>query len=105
MPSDLILYDGIIGYFGLQKGKPNQADCSMGMVFVFYDDLNKIVIDSSINPNGTSERLCASNHLEHAGENDLVVYDRGYMGFWLFACTFNKVALFVYVLKLVKVPL
>ena len=57
----------------------------MGMASVFYDVLNKIVIDSNINPNDTSERLCASKHLEHAGENDLVVYDHGYMGFWFFA--------------------
>lgn len=57
----------------------------MGMASIFYDVLNKIVIDSSINPNDTSERLCASKHLEYAGKNDLVVYDRGYMGFWLFA--------------------
>ena len=32
----------------------------MGMASVFYDVLNKIVIDSSINPNGISERLRAS---------------------------------------------
>jgi hypothetical protein len=75
----------ITDHFGLQKGKPNQADCPMVMASVFYDVLNKIVIDSSINSNGTSERLCASQHLDHAGKNDLVVYDRGYMGFWLFA--------------------
>jgi hypothetical protein len=57
----------------------------MGMASVFYDVLNKIVIDSSINPNSTSEKLSASQHLEHAGKNDLIIYDRGHMGFWFFA--------------------
>jgi len=30
----------IIDYFGVQKGKANQADCPMGMASVFYDLLN-----------------------------------------------------------------
>ena len=57
----------------------------MGMASVFYDVLNKIVIDSSINPNNTSESLSASQHLEHAGKNNLIIYDHGYMGFWFLA--------------------
>jgi hypothetical protein len=44
-----------------------------------------LIQDSSINPNNTSERLFASQHLEHAGKNDLIIYDRGYIGFWFFA--------------------
>jgi len=75
----------ITNYFGVQKGKPNQEDCSMGMASVFYDVLNHVAIDSSINPNGTSERDCAAKHLEHTSENDLILYDRGYNAFWLYA--------------------
>jgi hypothetical protein len=69
----------------MQKYKNNQGDCSIGMASVFYDVLNNIVIDSSINPNKTSERECVVNHLSQAGKNDLVLYDRGYVGFWVYA--------------------
>lgn len=75
----------ITNYFGVQKGKVNQADCPMGMASVFYDVLNHLVIDSSINPKGTSENTCAEDHLEYAGDNDLIIYDRGYNAFWLYA--------------------
>jgi len=75
----------ITNYFGVQKGKANQADCSMGMASVFYDLLNDLVIDSSINPKGTSENTCAEKHLKFTGKNDLIIYDRGYNAFWLYA--------------------
>ena len=75
----------ITHYFGIQKGRPDQVSCAMGMASVFYDVLNHIAIDSSVNPNHTSERDCAAEHLAHAGENDLILYDRGYTAFWLYA--------------------
>lgn len=75
----------IVHEFGTHTGKKNQADCSMGLTSVFYDVLNQIVIDSSINPIKASERDCAALHLEHARKNDLVIYDRGYNAFWLYA--------------------
>jgi len=75
----------ITNYFGVQKGKVNQADCPMGMASAYYDVLNNLIIDSSINPKGTSEKTCAEKHLAYAGENDLIIYDRGYNAFWLYA--------------------
>lgn len=74
----------IIHHFGVQKGKSNQADCPMGMASVFYDLLNNIVIDSCIKPNNTSERSCAEKHLKFSNKNDLIIYDRGYVGFWFY---------------------
>jgi len=74
----------IIDYFGVQRGKSNQADCPMGMASVFYDLLNNIVIDSCIKPNNTSERNCAEEHLKYSRKNDLIIYDRGYTGFWFY---------------------
>ena len=56
----------------------------MGMASVYYDLLNHLAIDASINPKGTSERLCAQQHLAYAGDNDLILYDRGYDAFWLY---------------------
>jgi len=75
----------IINTFGLHHGKPGQAGCAMGMASVFYDVLNHLVIDSSLCPKGTSERACAVEHLAHAQKNDLILYDRGYPAFWLYA--------------------
>jgi len=75
----------ITDHFGFLKGKPNQEDCSIGMASIFYDVLNHLVIDSSINPNGTSERHCAAEHVQHARKKDLIIYDRGYNAFWLYA--------------------
>lgn len=57
----------------------------MGMASVFYDVLNKMVIDSAIHPRLTSERQCAEDHLQFSDENDLVLFDRGYVAFWLYA--------------------
>jgi hypothetical protein len=75
----------IIDHFGIQRGRPGQADCPMGMASVFYDVLNHLVIDSTIRPKGTSEQKCAEEHLAYAGTKDLVIYDRGYNAFWLYA--------------------
>jgi hypothetical protein len=75
----------IINYFGTHKGRESQENCAMGMTSVFYDVLNRLVIDASVNPANTSERKCVADHLEHASENDLIVYDRGYNAFWLHA--------------------
>jgi len=71
--------------FGSHTGKAEQADCPMALVSVFYDVLNGLAIDASINPTRASERSCAALHLPHAAENDLVLYDRGYNAFWLYA--------------------
>lgn len=75
----------ITAHFGVQKGKKGQAQCTMGMASVFYDVLNHLVIDSAIHPKGHSERACVADHMQHATQNDLIIYDRGYPAFWLYA--------------------
>ncbi|NOQ35413.1 MAG: IS4 family transposase [Methylococcaceae bacterium] len=75
----------ITSHFGVHKGRNGQANCTMGMASVFYDVLNHLVIDSCIHPSGYSERACVSDHMQHATQNDLVIYDRGYPAFWLYA--------------------
>ncbi len=75
----------ITEHFGVQKGRGDQTDCTMGMASVFYDVLNQTVIDSSLKPRNGSEHQCAAEHLEYTGKNDLIIYDRGYNAFWLYA--------------------
>ena len=50
----------------------------MAMASVFYDVLNKIVMDSGIHPRLTSEKQCAEDHLQFSDKNDLVLFDRGF---------------------------
>lgn len=64
----------IYGETGNQTGTVVvQARCS-----VIYDVLNRYVLDGTLAPIGRGERELALGHLGHCGENDLVIYDRGY---------------------------
>ena len=75
----------IVDAFGVNPGKVNQKDCPLALVSVYYDVLNHISIDSSINHTTASERDCAAAHLNYAQPNDLSILDRGYNAFWLYA--------------------
>ncbi len=75
----------IIETFGVHTGRESQKDCSLALASVYYDVLNHMSIDSSINPVHTSERKCAASHLESALPQDLSLLDRGYNAFWLYS--------------------
>ena len=75
----------IVDAFGVNPGKENQKDCPLALASVYYDVLNHISIDSSLNHTNASERECAASHLNYAKPNDLSVLDRGYNAFWLYA--------------------
>ncbi len=75
----------IVDAFGVNPGKENQKECPLALVSVYYDVLNHISIDSSINHTKASERACAAMHLQYAQPNDLSILDRGYNAFWLYA--------------------
>ena len=72
-------------YFGVYKGRSDQSLCALGMGSVLYDVLNHMMLDVSLHPTGYSERECAVQHLTQTQEDDLLLYDRGYPAFWLFA--------------------
>ncbi len=75
----------IINEFGVNQGKENQRDCALGLASVYYDVLNNLCLDASINPTKTSERACITKHLKIAHSNDLSLLDRGYNAFWVYA--------------------
>lgn len=75
----------IVDEYGVNPGRDNQKDCPLALVSTYYDVLNHICIDSSINPTKTSEKFCAALHLEKAHSNDLSLLDRGYNAFWIYA--------------------
>ena len=59
----------IVEAFGVNPGKADQKECPLALVSVYYDVLNHISIDSSINPATASERVCAVAHLIHGHPN------------------------------------
>jgi hypothetical protein len=58
--------------------------CS-GLVSSLFDCLNHIVIDSKLSNIKKSEQNLALKHLEKTEKNDLIIYDRGYLSYELFA--------------------
>lgn len=76
--------DDIKKHFGVWKvrqGRPSP----MARLSQLFDPLNKISIDAIISPKHIGERELAANHFLHLMPNDLVLMDRGYPAWWLFA--------------------
>lgn len=55
-----------------------------------YDVLNHITLDATLSPMKTGERSLALDHLKHSQRQDLILYDRGYPAFYLFAAHHQK---------------
>jgi len=68
-----------IEHFGLWHTTP------VARVSQLFDTLNKVTVEALIGPKTEGEREFAARHLEKAGPDDLVLLDRGYPAFWLFA--------------------
>jgi len=71
-------------YFGVMH--PAHGDpCPMARVSQLFDVLNKLTIDAFISPRSCGERNLAAHHIKHIDRNTLILLDRGYPAFWLFA--------------------
>lgn len=57
----------------------------MGLASVYYDVLNKLVLDVQLADILESKRYCAAQHLEVSKQDDLILYDWGYNAFWMYA--------------------
>ena len=75
----------IVEHFGQwnpAKGEP----CPIARVSQLYDPLNHITLDALIKPKAQGERALAALHIDNLiVRNDLILLDRGYPAFWLFA--------------------
>lgn len=69
----------IIEHFGLWGTKP------LARVSQLFDVLNHVTLDAWLGPKSDDERTCAARHLAQVGPGDLLLLDRGYPAFWLFA--------------------
>jgi hypothetical protein len=50
-----------------------------------YDVLNRLVVAADVEPQSVGERVLAGEYLPSTRADDLLLYDRGYPAFWLFA--------------------
>ena len=57
----------------------------MARLSQLYDPLNKITVDAIISPKHIGERELAAQHFLNIMPTDLVLMDRGYPAWWLFA--------------------
>jgi len=66
-------------------GGPSDAACPMARFSRLYDVMNKVIVRAHIEPYATGEREMAAAGLYDTRADDLLLYDRGYPAFWLFA--------------------
>lgn len=74
--------------------------CPMARVSQMFDVLNAITLDPLIVPKAQGERELAAAHFSYLCPGDLVLLDRGYPAFWLFALILDKDAQFCARMKL-----
>lgn len=82
----------ITEYFGTFHVSGNS--CSLARASQLFDPLNQITVHGAIAPKSEGERVLAVRHCEHITKNDLLLLDRGYPAFWLFALILSKKANF-----------
>jgi hypothetical protein len=72
------------------KGGP----CPLARISQMFDVLNAVTLEAVIGPKAFGERDLAAEHFAHLRCGDLVLLDRGYPAFWLFALILSKNAHF-----------
>lgn len=74
--------------------------CPKARVSQMFDVMNKVTLDAIMAPKENGERALAEAHFAHLKAGDLVLLDRGYPAFWLFACILKQNAHFCARMKL-----
>lgn len=74
--------DDVIATFG---APPQGSSVPLARFSRLYDVLNDLVIEADIESRHVGERVLAGEYLAATRDNDLLLYDRGYPAFWLFA--------------------
>jgi len=64
---------------------PEGSRIPLARTSVLYDVLNGVVVEADVVSATVGERVLAGEHLAATRADDLVLYDRGYPAFWLFA--------------------
>ena len=74
----------LINHFGRLSQRVIEDYC-LARVSQLFDVQNKVTLHSLIKPLSFCERSALVSHLEHVSTNDLLLLDRGYPAFWVFA--------------------
>lgn len=91
--SELPDTEEICGHFGVWH-PASGGTCPKARISQIFDVLNKITLDAIIAPKDVGERAAAALHFRLLTPEDLVLLDRGYPAFWLFALVLSKEAHF-----------
>lgn len=89
----------VLDHFGAWQPAKGAA-CPMARVSQMFDVLNHITLDAVITPKSQGERDLAATHFAYLRPDDLILLDRGYPAFWLFALIHEKNAQFCARMKL-----
>jgi hypothetical protein len=71
--------------FGVGTNGNKETPVAMALLSTLYDVLNHVTVDAQVDRYDASERDLALAHLDAIGPGSLVMFDRGYPAFWLFA--------------------
>jgi len=74
--------DDVIATLG---APPGGASVPLAQFSRLYDVLNNLVTEADLESRHVGERVLAGEHLAATGNNDLLLYGRGYPTFWLFS--------------------
>jgi hypothetical protein len=91
--SDLPKNEAISEHFGVWHPQSG-GTCAKARWSQMFDALNKITVDALIAPKSEGERVLAAKHLTCVQSDDMLLMDRGYPAFWLFAAILNRRAHF-----------
>ena len=69
-------------HFGKLNPQANQPSVRLSQL---YDVMNQLSVDIIASEVAVGERALAAKHLAKAQKDDVILYDRGYPAFWLFA--------------------
>ena len=87
--SELPHKPAICDHFGVWHPQSG-GTCPKARLSQLFDVLNKLTVEAVIAPKAVGERALAEQHIEHLTENDLLLLDRGYPAFWLFALLLSR---------------
>jgi hypothetical protein len=76
---------GIVDYFDPDSSSEENGGCALARTLEFYDVVNGLTVGSAIEPYRESELAMLETHGTFLGLGDLLVADRGFAAFWVFA--------------------
>lgn len=87
--SELPHKPAICDHFGVWHPQSG-GTCPKARLSQLFDVLNKLTVEAMIAPKAVGERALAEQHIEHLNKDDLLLLDRGYPAFWLFALLLSR---------------